>query len=71
MRTLSNQLGDPSLHLLAIALFVVYLAFGRGHMSGAMRPEDPLPFCKVCHVHFLPGQTCDCRPAGSIAHALP
>jgi hypothetical protein len=68
MRSLWNNLGDPSLHLLVIALVVVYLAFGRGPRSE--EPEAPLPFCNACHSHYLPGDSCVCPPAGNFAHAV-
>jgi hypothetical protein len=71
MRSLCNNLGDPSLHLLAIALIVVYLAFGRGSRSGDDRAEAPLPTCKRCLGHYLPGTTCDCRHPGGMANAAP
>jgi hypothetical protein len=71
MRSLLNNLGDPSLHLLAIAMIVVYLTFGRPSWSRDAQAEAPLPYCKVCHAHFLPGATCDCRPADDIANAFP
>jgi len=70
MRSLCNSLRDPSLHLLlAIALMVVYLAFGRGPSSGNFRAEEPLPICKVCHRQYLPWVGCDYHRTDVIAHA--
>ena len=33
MRSIWNSLSDPSLHFLAVALFLVYLTFGNGSWS--------------------------------------
>jgi hypothetical protein len=71
MRSFWNCLGDPSLHLLTIAMIMVYLAFGRGSQSDDAWAASPLLSCKVCHGHYLPGKLCDCHSSGDIAHALP
>jgi hypothetical protein len=71
MRSFWNCLGDPSLHLLTVAMIVVYLAFSRGAQPGDSRAEAPLATCTACHGYYLPGKTCECRSAGHIAHALP
>jgi hypothetical protein len=71
MRSLWNNLGDPTLHLLATALILLYLALGGGSWPGETAAEAPLPYCKSCHAHYLPGKTCDCRSTANLAHALP
>jgi hypothetical protein len=71
MRSVWNNLSDPSLHLLAIAVILVYLAFGQTPWSNAIRAEDPLPICKACRAHYLPGNLCECRPDLDFAHVLP
>ncbi len=71
MQSLRNSLGDPSLHLLGIALIVIYLAFGHGYGSSETSPEAPLPVCKSCNRHYLVGTTCICQKPGGIAHAVP
>ena len=70
MRTFWSNLGDPSLHLLVIALLVVYLAFGGRFSTDRRWAEAPLARCKVCRAHFLPGANCNCRPGFGIAGAL-
>jgi hypothetical protein len=71
MRSIWNNLGDPALHLLVIALILVYLALGRTPWSNALRAEDPLPVCNVCHSHYLPGNICECPAVHDFAHASP
>ena len=71
MRALWNNLSDPSLHLLAIALFLVYLAFGSGSWHDERDAASPLAFCKTCQVHYLPGKACDCRFPARIANLAP
>ena len=71
MRFIRNCLSDPSLHLMVIALLLVYLAFGGGPWSRDSSAEAPLPYCSKCHIHFLPGKTCECDLPGKIAHAAP
>ena len=70
MRALWNNLSDPSLHLLAIASLLVYLAFS-GSWTDDGAASSPLGYCKSCHAHFMLGKACDCRLPGKIAHALP
>ncbi len=71
MRTIWSNLGDPSLHFLAIAAFVVYLAFGRSITKDRAWAEAPLSRCKTCQVHFLPGESCHCRPDAGFARIWP
>jgi hypothetical protein len=71
MRAIGNCLSDPSLHLLAIALLLVYLAFGGGSWSRDSSAETPLPYCQNCHFHFLPGKPCDCVLSRKLANATP
>ncbi len=70
MRSLWNYLGDPGLHLLAIALVLVYLAFGVSRSEDTVG-EAPLPYCKACRFHYLPNKPCACRVGSGLAHALP
>jgi hypothetical protein len=67
MRPLCNFLSDPTLHLLAIALFLIYLTFGGGLRWRDSFAESPLPICKVCHTHFLPDRPCECHLPKKIA----
>ncbi len=69
MRSLGNLLSDPTLHLLMIALFLIYLAFGNSQRARDGFAESPLPVCKTCHIHFLPDRPCDCRTPGRFAQA--
>ena len=71
MRALWNNLSDPCLHLLGIALLLVYLALGNGHRSDESVARSPLDFCKTCRTHFMPGKACACQLPGRMAHALP
>jgi hypothetical protein len=70
MRSLWNSLGDPGLHLLAIALIVIYLAFSRGSSSAEERAVSPLPYCESCRLHFMPGGPCGCTGLGGMVHAM-
>ena len=70
MRSLWNSLGDPGLHLLVIALFLLYLAFGRGSSSAEERAISPLPYCESCRLHFMPGGSCSCDTMGRLVHAM-
>lgn len=71
MRCFWQSLGDPSLHLIAIALIVLYIAIGRGSWSDSLRAEAPLPTCQRCHGHYLPGTRCDCSHPRGVAQAVP
>ena len=71
MRYVRNCLGDPSLHLLGIALILIYLAFGEGSRFPDHRADEPLAFCRKCHVHHLPNKPCDCGLHRKIANARP
>ena len=71
MRSLWNCVGDPSLHLLTIAMIVVCLAFGRDARPGDSRAESPLASCNACHGSYLPGTICECRHRPRIAQASP
>jgi hypothetical protein len=71
MRSIWNSLSDPSLHFLAVALFLVYLAFGNGSWSrNSSAAEAPLSYCQKCHAHYLPEKSCECRLTQGIVNAL-
>ncbi len=63
-------MSDPSLHFLAVALFLVYLAFGGGSWSKNSAAEAPLSFCQKCRAHFLPENSCECRFTQRIVNNL-
>lgn len=69
MRSLRNSLGDPGLHLLAIGLMVIYLAFGRGSSAAEEWAISPLPYCDTCRLHFLSGGPCGCDLMGRPVNA--
>jgi hypothetical protein len=71
MRYVRNCLSDPSLHLLAIALILVYLALGDRSTLREGSGEEPLAFCPKCRVHHLPEKTCDCVLPRKVADASP
>ena len=70
MRSFWNSLSDPGLHMLAIALVLVYLAFGASRWDDAVGVA-PLPYCKACRFHYLPDKPCACRVGPGLAHASP
>jgi hypothetical protein len=71
MRSLWNFVSDPTLHLLAIALFLVYLTVAGGPRWRDSNGEAPLPSCKICHNHFMPGKLCECPLRKRFATAAP
>jgi hypothetical protein len=71
MRSLWSFLSDPTLHLLAFALFLIYLTFVSDPRRKEPYGESPLPICKVCRAHFLPNKPCDCRFPKKFATATP
>ena len=71
MRAIRDNLSDPGLHLLVIALILVYLAFGSRSWTDDDMASPPLAYCQRCHAHYLPGKGCVCRLPGKIAHAWP
>ncbi len=71
MRFVRNCLVDPSLHLLGIALILVYLAFGDRSKPRASDPDEPLAFCAKCRIHHLPERPCSCEASPKVAQARP
>jgi hypothetical protein len=71
MRSLRDNLGDPTLHLLTTVLVLLYLAFGSRSGSSTSEPETHFAYCVKCHAHYMPGKACDCAHLGNFANARP
>ena len=69
MRNIGNFLADPGLHLLGIALLVIYLTFGGSGWLKGSAAEAPLPVCSSCNVRYLPDRTCSCVATNPLATA--
>jgi hypothetical protein len=59
MKRFWSCLGDPSLHMIGVAVLLVYLSLGLGR-SREPGADSRLVYCSTCRVHHYPESPCRC-----------